>query len=338
MSPFTLTRHLLEQQHEHGTPDADLRLLLEAVAQACSHIASLVSRGALANILGAQGTDNIQGEAQQKLDVIANDIVMQTCQWTGSLAAMASEEMPDIAQLEPGLRRGRYLLVFDPLDGSSNIDVNVSIGTIFSILALPEGRDAATASEQDFLQPGSQQIAAGYAVYGPQSQLVLTTGQGVNAFTLDQLTGAWVQTASNIQIPVDTTEFAINVSNQRHWEAPIQRYIQDCLAGSEGPIGKDYNMRWIASMVADVHRILNRGGIFLYPRDHRPSSQHGKLRLLYEASPMGWIVEQAGGAATDSRHRILDLAPTALHQRTGVVLGSRHEVQRVSQYVEAYEA
>ncbi|HLR13876.1 MAG TPA: class 1 fructose-bisphosphatase [Burkholderiaceae bacterium] len=332
MSPTTLTRHLLESSHP-GTADPDLRLLLETVAHACTRISSLVSRGALADILGEQGTDNIQGEAQQKLDVIANDILLDTCSWTGCLAAMASEEMPDIAPVGPAFRRGSYLLVFDPLDGSSNIDVNVSIGTIFSVLKLADGRDPATAQEADFLQPGSQQVAAGYAVYGPQSQLVLTTGDGVDAFTLDRDTGSWMLTTRGMRIPADTTEFAINMSNRRHWHTPIKRYIDDCLAGTEGPLAKDYNMRWIASMVADVHRILNRGGVFLYPRDQRAGSLDGKLRLLYEASPMALIVEQAGGAATDASQRILELTPQALHQRTGVVLGSRNEVDRIRQYM-----
>lgn len=334
MSQITLTRHLLEAQHRHGMVDADLRLLLETVAQACRHVAALVSRGALADILGAQGTENVQGEAQQKLDVIANDMLLDACSWAGCLAAMASEEMPDIVPVPAGLRRGEWLLVFDPLDGSSNIDVNVSIGTIFSILRLPKGQSADSVKEADFLQPGRQQIAAGYAVYGPQTQLVLTTGHGVDAFTLDNSTGSWLLTSAGIQIPEDTTEFAINMSNQRHWDASIQRYIADCLAGESGPLKKNYNMRWIASMVADVHRILNRGGVFLYPRDQRPGSRDGKLRLLYEANPMALIVEQAGGAATDASHRILDLSPQALHQRTGVVLGSKNEVQRIRQYTE----
>lgn len=334
MSQITLTRHLLEAQHRHGMVDADLRLLLETVAQACRHVAALVSRGALADILGAQGTENVQGEAQQKLDVIANDMLLDACSWTGCLAAMASEEMPDIAPVPAGLQRGEWLLVFDPLDGSSNIDVNVSIGTIFSILRLPKGQSVDSVKEADFLQPGRQQIAAGYAVYGPQTQLVLTTGHGVDVFTLDTSTGSWLLTSAGIQIPEDTTEFAINMSNQRHWDASIQRYIADCLAGESGPLKKNYNMRWIASMVADVHRILNRGGVFLYPRDQRSGSRDGKLRLLYEANPMALIVEQAGGAATDASHRILDLSPQALHQRTGVVLGSKNEVQRIRQYTE----
>lgn len=332
MSQITLTQYLLEQQHRHGAPDGDLRLLLETVARACRHISSLVSRGALANILGAQGTDNVQGEAQQKLDVIANNIVLETCSWTRCLAAMASEEMPDIAPVDKAFQQGPLLLVFDPLDGSSNIDVNVSIGTIFSILKLANGRHPETVVEADFMQPGTQQIGAGYAVYGPRTQLVLTLGHGVDIFTLDPTTGDWLLTSKNIRIPEDTSEFAINMSNQRHWEPGIQNYINDCLAGEQGPLGKNYNMRWIASMVADVHRILNRGGVFLYPSDQRPGNQDGKLRLLYEANPMAWIVEQAGGAATDASRRILELAPHALHQRTGVVLGSRNEVQRIGQY------
>jgi fructose-1,6-bisphosphatase I len=225
---------------------------------------------------------------------------------------------------------GEYLLMFDPLDGSSNIDVNVSIGTIFSVLKAPEGMG--TPTEQAFLQPGTQQVAAGYAVYGPQTMLVLTTGNGVNCFTLDREMGSWVLTQSNMRIPEDTKEFAINMSNQRHWHPPVQRYVDEMLAGKTGPRQKDFNMRWIASMVADVHRILNRGGVFMYPADLRDPASPGKLRLMYEANPMAMIVEQAGGAATDGRQRILDIAPTKLHQRVPVFLGSRNEVERVTGY------
>ncbi len=228
---------------------------------------------------------------------------------------------------------GEYMLLFDPLDGSSNIDVNVSIGTIFSVLKAPDGMG--TPTEEHFMQPGSAQVAAGYAVYGPQTMLVLTTGNGVNCFTLDREMGSWVLTQRNMMIPETTTEFAINMSNQRHWHPPVQRYVSEMLAGSTGPREKDFNMRWIASMVADVHRILNRGGIFMYPADMRDASMPGKLRLMYEANPMAMIVEQAGGAATDGRQRILDIAPQKLHQRVPVFLGSKREVERVSGYHEA---
>jgi fructose-1,6-bisphosphatase I len=228
---------------------------------------------------------------------------------------------------------GEYMLLFDPLDGSSNIDVNVSIGTIFSVLKAPEGMTHPT--EADFMQAGSKQVAAGYAVYGPQTMLVLTTGNGVNCFTLDREMGSWVLTQKDMQIPVETKEFAINMSNQRHWYPPVTRYVDEMLAGKTGPRGKDFNMRWIASMVADVHRILNRGGIFMYPADQRDPSQPGKLRLMYEANPMAFIVEQAGGAATDGRQRILDIAPQKLHQRVPVFLGSKSEVDLVTSYHQA---
>jgi fructose-1,6-bisphosphatase I len=226
--------------------------------------------------------------------------------------------------------QGEYLLLFDPLDGSSNIDVNVSIGTIFSVLKKPEGSTAV--EEKDFLQAGSQQVAAGYCVYGPQTTLVLTVGDGVAMFTLDREQGSFVLTAEHMQIPEDTQEFAINMSNMRHWDEPVTRYIDECLLGSDGPRGKNFNMRWIASMVADVHRILTRGGVFLYPWDKREPEKPGKLRLMYEANPMSWLIEQAGGASTNGRERILDIKPSKLHERVSVVLGSKNEVERVTRF------
>jgi len=243
---------------------------------------------------------------------------------------MASEEMDDIYLVPNRYPQGEYLLLFDPLDGSSNIDVNVSIGTIFSVLQKPEGSTVVT--ERDFLQPGSRQVAAGYCVYGPQTTLVLTLGHGVAMFTLDREQGSFILTGEDIRVPEDTKEFAINMSNMRHWDAPVRRYIDECLAGKEGPRGKDFNMRWIASMVADVHRILTRGGIFMYPWDKREPNKPGKLRLMYEANPMAWLIEQAGGAATNGRERILDIQPQGLHERVSVILGSRNEVERVTQY------
>lgn len=327
-----LTHYLVEQQREHNVVTADVRLLLETVARACKAISHAVSKGALGGVLGSLDSENVQGEVQKKLDVISNDILLQANEWGGNLAAMASEEMDTIHRIPSHFPKGRNLLLFDPLDGSSNIDVNVSIGTIFSVLQLPEEAHSRDIQETDFLQPGVKQVAAGYAVYGPQTMLILTVGSGVVGFTLDKETGSWVLTHPSIQIPTDTAEFAINMSNQRHWEAPISRYIDECLQGKDGPLGKNYNMRWIASMVADVHRILTRGGIFMYPRDHRESVRQGKLRLMYEANPMSFLVEQAGGAAVDGAHRILDIQPTGLHQRVGVILGSKNEVERVQRY------
>lgn len=327
-----LTHYLVEQQRQHGAVTADVRLLLETVARACKAISHAVSKGALGGVLGSLDSENVQGEVQKKLDVMSNEILLEANEWGGNLAAMASEEMDTLHRIPDHFPKGKNLLLFDPLDGSSNIDVNVSIGTIFSVLQLPEESHGRNVEETDFLQPGVKQVAAGYAVYGPQTMLVLTVGKGVVGFTLDRETGSWVLTHPDIRIPEDTTEFAINMSNQRYWEPAISRYIEACLQGKEGPLEKNYNMRWIASMVADVHRILSRGGIFLYPRDQRESVRNGKLRLMYEANPMSFIVEQAGGAAVDGTDRILDIQPTELHQRVGVILGSKNEVERVQQY------
>ncbi|WP_284614639.1 class 1 fructose-bisphosphatase [Aquabacterium humicola] len=330
MKRISLTQYLVEQQREHGHIPSQLRLLLEIVARACKSIAISVNKGALGEVLGTAGTQNVQGEVQKKLDVISNEVLIEANEWGGHLAAMASEEMDSIHVVPNRYPQGEYLLLFDPLDGSSNIDVNVSIGTIFSVLR-KVGHTRGVA-EEDFLQPGKQQAAAGYCVYGPQTVLVLTVGSGVAMFTLDRETGSWVLTQSGVSIPEDTKEFAINMSNMRHWAAPVKRYIDECLAGREGPRGKDFNMRWVASMVADVHRILTRGGVFLYPWDQREPDKPGKLRLMYEANPMAFIVEQAGGAATNGRQRILDLVPEKLHERVSVVLGSKNEVQRVTDY------
>ena len=326
---ISLTRYLVEQQRVDGLIPAQLRLLLEVVARACKSISHSVNKGALGEVLGSAGSENVQGEIQKKLDIIANEVLIEANEWGGHLAAMASEEMDDIYQVPNRYPRGEYLLLFDPLDGSSNIDVNVSIGTIFSVLRKPEG---VAVSGKDFLQAGSQQVAAGYCVYGPQTTLVLTVGHGVAMFTLDREQGSFVLTQEHVRIPEDTQEFAINMSNMRHWDAATKRYIDECLQGSEGPRGKDFNMRWIASMVADVHRILTRGGVFLYPWDKREPNKPGKLRLMYEANPMAWLVEQAGGAATNGHQRILDIPPEQLHQRVSVVLGSKNEVDRVTQY------
>jgi fructose-1,6-bisphosphatase I len=326
----SLTQYLVEQERQHGRIPAQLRLLIEVVARACKRISISVNKGALGDVLGSAGTENVQGEVQKKLDVISNEVLIEANEWGGHLAAMASEEMDSIHAVPHRYPQGEYLLLFDPLDGSSNIDVNVSIGTIFSVLR--KVGHARGVSEEDFLQPGKHQAAAGYCVYGPQTTLVLTVGDGVAMFTLDREQCSFMLTQEDIQIPADTKEFAVNMSNMRHWDAPVKRYIDECLAGKEGPRGKDFNMRWIASMVADVHRILTRGGIFLYPWDKREPDKPGKLRLMYEANPMGWLVEQAGGAATNGKQRILDLQPKKLHERVSVILGSKNEVERVTGY------
>jgi fructose-1,6-bisphosphatase I len=330
MKKVSLTQYLVEQQREHGLIPGQLRLLIEVVARACKRIAIAVNKGALGDVLGSAGTDNVQGEVQKKLDVISNEVLIEANEWGGHLAAMASEEMDSIHVVPNRYPQGEYMLLFDPLDGSSNIDVNVSIGTIFSVLRKVTNHRGI--SEEDFLQPGKQQAAAGYCVYGPQTMLVLTVGSGVAMFTLDRETGSWVLTQSEVRIPDDTKEFAVNMSNMRHWAPPVKRYIDECLAGKTGPRGKDFNMRWVASMVADVHRILVRGGVFMYPWDQREPDKPGKLRLMYEANPMAFLVEQAGGAATNGRERILDLQPTRLHERVSVVLGSKNEVERVTAY------
>ena len=293
---ISLTQYLVEQERQHGHITAQLRLLIEVVARACKRIAISVNKGALGDVLGSAGSENVQGEVQKKLDVISNEVLIEANEWGGHLAAMASEEMDSIHLVPHRYPQGEYLLLFD------------------------------------FLQPGRQQAAAGYCVYGPQTTLVLTVGDGVAMFTLDREQGSFVLTQDNVQIPADTKEFAINMSNMRHWAPPVRRYIDECLAGKEGPRGKDFNMRWIASMVADVHRILTRGGIFMYPWDQREPDKPGKLRLMYEANPMAFLVEQAGGMATNGQQRIMDIGPKKLHERVSVILGSRNEVQRVTDY------
>jgi fructose-1,6-bisphosphatase I len=331
MKRVTLTQFLVSRQQKNLI-NADLRLLIETIARACKAISTRVNKGALADGLGSAGTDNVQGEAQKKLDVLSNEILLEANVWGGNLAAFASEEVEKPVPITEPYKRGEYLLLIDPLDGSSNIDVNISVGTIFSVLKCPKTADGKQCEpdEAAFLQTGRNQAAAGFAVYGPTTVLVITVGDGVHAFTLDRETYTFVLTHPEIRIPEDTQEFAINTSNARRWEPPVKRYIDECLAGKDGPRGKDFNMRWVASMVADVFRVLCRGGIFMYPRDSK--NKEGRLRLMYEANPMSMIVEQAGGAATDGSIAILDLKPRALHQRVAVILGSRNEVERVTSY------
>ncbi|WP_297527784.1 class 1 fructose-bisphosphatase [Thiohalobacter sp.] len=328
----TLTQFIIEEQRRIPDATGDFTSLLNDIVTACKKIACAVNRGGLIGILGSAESENVQGETQKKLDIISNDVMVNSLEWTGHLAGMASEEMDDPLPIPDQYPRGKYLILFDPLDGSSNIDVNVSVGTIFSILRAPEGCE--NPSVEDFLQPGTEQVCAGYAVYGPATMLVLTSGHGVNGFTLDRSIGEFILTHPDMSIPADTREFAINMSNQRHWEAPVKRYVEECVQGKEGPRGEDFNMRWVASMVAEVHRILTRGGIFMYPIDEKIKArgQTGKLRLMYEANPMGFIVEQAGGACSTGRERILEIRPEGLHQRVPVILGSKNEVERVVAY------
>ena len=335
----TLTRYLIEERRRFPEARGDLNALLLDVSLACKAIARIVAFGELGDSLGQSapaqgGSVNVQGEVQKHLDVLSNEIFIRMNEWNGHLAGMASEEMDAPKQIDGPYTRGKYLLVFDPLDGSSNIDVNVSVGSIFSILRAPQevvdsGRDV---TEADFLQPGTAQVAAGYALYGPTTMLVLTVGNGVAGFTLNPNLGEFVLTHPQIQVPADTQEFAINSSNTRFWEAPVKRYVDECLAGRTGPRGKDFNMRWIASMVAEAHRILMRGGVFLYPRDTKEPVSPGRLRLLYEANPIGFVMEQAGGRASTGRQPMLGVVPGSLHQRIGLVFGSKNEVERIERY------
>jgi fructose-1,6-bisphosphatase I/sedoheptulose-1,7-bisphosphatase len=326
----TLTEFIIGEQRRFPGATGGFTALVNDIRLACKRIAYLVGKGALARLQGEAGTTNVQGEAQQKLDVVANDIFLRTNEWGGHLAGMASEELELPYRIPDEHPRGRYLLLFDPLDGSSNIDVNVSVGSIFSVLACPEG--AAGDEERVFLQPGERQVCAGYAIYGPTTMLVLTFGRGVHGFTLDREIGEFIHTHPDLRVPEDTHEFAINTSNSRFWEPAVQRYVAECMAGRSGPRGKDFNMRWIASLVAEAHRILMRGGVFLYPRDSRDSGRQGRLRLLYEANPIGMVIEQAGGRASTGYGPLLELQPESLHQRSGFVFGARHEVERIEQY------
>lgn len=328
----SLTQYLVEKQRLDRALPAELRLLIEIVSRACKSISHAVSKGALGGVLGSLDQENVQGEVQKKLDVLSNEVLLEANEWGGHLAAMASEEMETIHRIPNRYPKGEYLLLFDPLDGSSNIDVNVSIGTIFSVLKAPADASGRDIEEQDFLQPGHTQVAAGYALYGPQTMLVLTVGDGVVGFTLDREMGSWVLTHEDLSIPSETKEFAINMSNERHWDKPVKRYIDECLAGKTGVRQKDFNMRWVASMVTDIHRLMMRGGVFMYPWDAREPNKPGKLRLMYEANPMSFLVEQAGGMATNGRQRILDIEPGSLHERVSVILGSKDEVARVTQY------
>lgn len=306
---------------------AGLQDLLLAVVNTCSTLSHEVAQGALIGLLGSAGSGNVQGEVQQKLDIIANDQLMAGVKGCQSLAGLASEEM-ELPVAVQGT--GDYLLLFDPLDGSSNIDVNVSIGTIFSIL---KKQDPSTPLQtSDFLLSGRHQVAAGYVVYGPQTTMALTLGDGVVMFTLNKETGEFLLIRDAVTISPSTKEFAINMSNMRHWADPVRRYVEECLAGTTGARDKDFNMRWIASMVVDVHRVLSRGGVFIYPWDKRDPKKAGKLRLMYEANPMSFLVEQAGGVSINGTQTIMDLEPTDLHERVSVMLGSKEEIDRLKLY------
>jgi fructose-1,6-bisphosphatase I / sedoheptulose-1,7-bisphosphatase len=330
----TLTQFLIEQRRRAPGATGDLNALITDVSLACKAISRKVAYGALGGVLGddakASGTVNVQGETQKTLDVISNDIFLRANEWGGHVAGMVSEELEAVYSLPARYPRGKYLLMFDPLDGSSNIDVNVAVGSIFSIVrAQQPGVDAEVA---DFLLKGSEQVCAGYAIYGPSTMLVLTLGDGTHAFTLEPMLGEWVLSHPNLHIPETTREFAINASNSRFWEPAVKRYVDECLAGQTGPRGADFNMRWIASLVAETHRILMRGGVFMYPRDSKDPAKAGRLRLLYEANPISFLIEQAGGKSSDGRQRLLDVQPESLHQRIALMFGSAAEVERIESY------
>jgi len=312
------------------TPEGrDLADVLLHVGDAVRAVSREVARGALARSRPVAGAVNVQGETQKPLDVLANDLFLRICADGECVAGMASEEMEDPVAVPCSGTRTKHLLVFDPLDGSSNIDINVTVGSIFSVL---RHAGAGEPQPEHYLQPGHRQLAAGYALYGPSTLLVLSVGDGTHGFSLDADRGTFVLTHPALRIAPEAREFAINMSNARFWEPPVQRYVAACKAGVEGDIGRDYNMRWVASMVAEVHRILLRGGVYLYPRDRKLPRKAGRLRLLYEANPMAMLVEQAGGRASTGRARLSDVVPDAIHQRIPVILGAREDVERIERY------
>ncbi len=313
----------LQQQSGNLTPE--LAQVIETIANTCKRIDVLLQKGALAGVLGSAQNENVQGEEQKKLDVISNDYLIDALKVHPHVGGLASEELDEFT---PAQENGEFLVLFDPLDGSSNIDINMCVGTIFSILP---AKNAITQA-QDFMQAGNQQVAAGYVLYGPSTMMALTVGAGTVFFTFDPESGEFLLTSEDIQVAADTKEYAINASNQRHWEAPVQRYIDELLAGKTGPREKDFNMRWVACMVGDIHRILCRSGIFMYPYDLKDPKKAGRLRLMYEANPMSMLMEQAGAASTTGRVRILDIQPTELHQRVPVIIGSKNEVDLVTSY------
>jgi len=326
----TLTEFIIDEQRKVPHATGNFTAVVNDIRIACKRIANLVGKGSLVDLAGKAGSINVQGEDQAKLDIVSDEIFYRTHVRSGTLAGMVSEEIDDVRTIPAEYPRGRYLLAYDPLDGSSNIDVNVSVGSIFSVLLDPN--EAVEVRPEAFLQPGRRQVCAGYAIYGPTTMIVLSLGHGVHGFTLDREIGEFMLTHPSMRIPDEANEFAINSSNSRFWEPAVTRYVDECLAGSTGPRGRDFNMRWVASLVAEAHRILLRGGAFLYPRDDRASARSGKLRLLYEANPIGFLIEQAGGRASSGNGPILDVQPESIHQRTGLIFGSRPEVERIESY------
>jgi len=326
----TLTQFLIEQRRRYPTATGDLNAVILDVALACKAISQLVARGALSGATGYLDSVNVQGEQQRKLDLLTHDIFVRANEWGGRLAGMVSEELEEVHRIPDRYPKGKYLLLFDPLDGSAISDLNFSVGSIFSILrAARPGEDAGSG---DFLQPGTAQVCAGYAIYGPATMFILTVGTGVHGFTLDPELGEFLLSHPDIRIPADTSDFAINASNRRFWEPAVKLYVDECVAGQDGPRGRDFSLRWMGCMVAEAHRILMRGGVYLYPRDTRQPPTGGRLRLLYEINPIAFIVEQAGGLASTGTQRLLELAPTGIHQRAGVIFGAREEVERIERY------
>lgn len=321
----TLTQFIIEEQRRVKGATGDFSVLLNDIATACKSISHAISRGCL----GAESED-----PQIYLERAANDFIIKSNIWTGRLAGMASESIEGITPIPTKYPKGKYLVVFDPLNGSGNLDINFMTGTIFSVLRAPAGKKEVTA--EDFMQPGSQQVAAGFVLYGASTRLVLTTGNGVNGFMLDREIGEFVLTHKKMEIPDNAATFAINASNERFWEPPVRRYVQECLAGSTGPRGRDFGMRWVASLIAEAYRVLTRGGVFLYPVDEKTRDKGGRLGLLYEANPIAFIVEQAGGGAITGRSRIMDVVPSELHQRAPFIFGSKSEVDRIHGYHKDY--
>lgn len=318
-----LRQTLASNQHANH-----LGSVLQTIANTTVQISNLVRQGALAGVTGKMNSQNVQGETQMQLDVLTNDMMIADLRKCGVVAGIASEEMDAPVHFD-STGEDHFLVIFDPLDGSSNVAVNAPIGTIFSVLDAVDGRPA---EDKDYLQQGRQQLAAGYAVYGASTMLMLTVGNGAQGFTLDTETGCYVLTHPDLRIPEVASEFAINASNERHWESAVYRYVEECKAGAAGVRGRDFNMRWVGSMVADIHRILMRGGIYIYPRDNKLPIKAGRLRLMYEANPMSLLIEQAGGLGSTGRARILDVQPEQIHQRVPVIIGSQQEVSLLEWY------
>lgn len=329
-----VNKFLVEEQRRHTALADDFSLLIGDIVRSCKVVSQYLSRGHLAGLQGVAFTPGSPGEAQKNPSELFNQTFIQHCAWGGHLAAMSSCCMDDIYRVASHSQRGKYLLIFDPLDGASNIDVNNMVGSVFSVFRCPDNSQEPSAT--DFLQPGTSQLAAGYALYGPSTMLVLTVGSGTHGFTLDREIGEFLLTHQNIQIPVETSNFAINASNERFWEPPIRRYVDECLEGQTGIRGRDFNMRWAATMVADIHRLLMRGGVFLYPCDSKDLSDPGRLTLLHKVNPMAMIIEQAGGMASTGYKRIADVIPENLHGHVPAILGSRDEIERINRYHTEY--